>query len=115
MIAKAVTTVLQKQTEESISLHWKTDYDGNVNDVSSEDDNIRQEDPKATSLETTDKEATINYAIHEDSEVKINRSLESQSQLGTSTQISNSPTYVVLRTSRRHKKPPVTKKDGFLW
>jgi hypothetical protein len=46
-IANAVTTILQKQTEELISLHWKTEYDDGVSNVSSEHNIIAQDGPKA--------------------------------------------------------------------
>jgi hypothetical protein len=49
-ISNAITTILQKQTEEPISMYWKTDQDDSVSDVSSEDNIITQEDPKADSF-----------------------------------------------------------------
>jgi hypothetical protein len=39
-IANVVTTSLKKETEESISLHWKTEYDDDVSYASSEDNII---------------------------------------------------------------------------
>jgi hypothetical protein len=45
-IANVVTTTLQKQREESISLHWKTECDDGVSYASSEDNIIIPEDLK---------------------------------------------------------------------
>jgi hypothetical protein len=39
-IANVVTTTLQKETEQPISLHWKTEYDDGVSYASSEDNII---------------------------------------------------------------------------
>jgi uncharacterized protein YjcR len=69
-------------------------------------------------LVTANKEASINVATQEESVDEVNGTKEKWSQsvnLENSTEISNSSTSKVLQSSRRHKKPPITKKDDFLW
>ena len=50
-IAKAVSTMLHKQTRESIRLHWKTEGEDRTSHTTSGDDIILQEDPKVAATE----------------------------------------------------------------
>ena len=59
-IANVVTTILQKQTEDSISLCWKNEPDDSVSDSSKEDNII------------TNVEASINDVTQEESIDKDN-------------------------------------------
>jgi hypothetical protein len=116
--ANAVTTILQKQTKEPISLYWRVEHDDGVSDVSSENDIITQDDPKAASLAIANKETTINAAAQEELVDEVHGTMENWSQsenLKNSTEVSNSSTSEVPRISRRQMKPPITKKEDFLW
>jgi hypothetical protein len=104
-MANAVTMVLQKN-ENGIS----------VSDVSYKNNAITQEDPKAASLVTINQEASANATTQGKSVDEVNRTVENETQsvnLEKSTEVYKS-TSKMLQTSRRHKKPPVTRTDDFL-
>jgi hypothetical protein len=63
-IARVVTDLFSSQ-EETISLHWKTDYEVRVGDSSDKDAATMQEDPKATPSRTTTMEVLFDEAIQE--------------------------------------------------
>ena len=80
--------------------------DDSISDSSKEDNTI------------TNVEASINDATQEESIDKDNGTTGNWSQpanLKVSRELSNSLTTKGPRTSRRHKKPPTTKRDDFLW
>jgi hypothetical protein len=65
-LANAVTTTLQKQVEEPISLHWKIEYDDGVSYASSDDNIIIQDELKVA---TSDNEETISKVADQEESV----------------------------------------------
>jgi hypothetical protein len=69
-------------------------------------------------LATANKETTINATAQEESVDEVHGTMENWSQpekMKNSTEVGNSSTSEVPRTSRRLKKLPVTTKEDFLW
>jgi hypothetical protein len=67
------------KTNRRTSLYWKIEHDDGVSDVSSEKNIITQDDPKAASLATANKETTINAAAQEESVDEVHGTMENWS------------------------------------
>jgi hypothetical protein len=96
-IANIVTTTLQKQIEEPVSLYWKTEYDSGVSFASSKDNIIIQEDLKVAA--SGNQEAVSNIADQEESVSEVKGITDDWTQLENlenSTEVSNCSTAEVL-------------------
>jgi hypothetical protein len=99
-IAQAVTTILQEQRNEPISLHWKNDLE----DMKSQA--LREDRTKIKNIKTTvlDKElATPNVATHGESAEDIKEISDKRTQSGIPENLEH-PTTKEVRSSKRLKK-----------
>ena len=122
-IARVVTDLFSNQ-EETISLHWKDDYEVRVSESSDEDATTMQEDPKAVPSKTTTMEVLLDEAIQENqtdndsAETGINK--EDIAILGLTQDITGDTqsagidkTIESRRTPTRNKKPPSIRGNDF--
>jgi hypothetical protein len=89
-IANLAAIMLLKH-EVVISLGWKNDQKYGVNDGSNEDSISLREEPKVTSLVTTNVEASIVASVQDE------------------------PIHMGPRISKSQKRTPIIQSDDFLW
>jgi hypothetical protein len=89
-IANLAANILLKH-EVVISLGWKHDQEDGVKDGSNEDSISLREEPKVTSLVTTNVEVSTDELVQDE------------------------PIHMGPRISKRQKRPPMIKSDDFLW
>ena len=119
-IAKVVSTMLHKQTRESIRLHWKTEGEDRTSHTTSGDDIILQEDPKIAATEygegishaPTKEElggTAIVTAHGEAADVQGNEAVKNSAD-----SLSNCRERQEVRTSTRTRKPQIKLSKDFL-
>jgi hypothetical protein len=115
-ITNAINSLFQKQINDSIKLCWKTEWEKDAGAPSYRDSTTVQKEPRMDA--TNNKEGTPHAmekeVLPKEPGVLTNVRVYPEKRENLAMDISRQE-HNVVRASSRQKKPPITRKDDFLW